>query len=125
MEDGRDFRLPERITEEGLGGPLVKTLSDHRWDRRYDEVTGFNPTSRNGQRLAWASLRFTLEEREDLLGSLAREKARAATADTAEKVVKAAVDIQEMRERNFGTDLALSMLWEAVREYRAAVMKAA
>ena len=47
-------------TEEDLGVPFIKTLDDHRWDRDYNEVLNFNPTSRPAQRLVWASLRASL-----------------------------------------------------------------
>jgi len=46
--------------EEDLGAPFIKTLDDHRWDRDYNEVLNFNPTSRPAQRLVWASLRASL-----------------------------------------------------------------
>ena len=50
----------DRITEEDLGVPFIRTLEDHRWDSNYNDIMNFNPTSRGAQRLVWASLREAL-----------------------------------------------------------------
>jgi len=45
---------------------LITSLEDHRFDRAYDGILGFNVESRGAQRLAWLSLRAALKEIERL-----------------------------------------------------------
>ena len=95
-------------TEEDLGGPFIKTLDDHRWDRDYNEVLNFNPTSRPAQRLVWASLR----------ASLTREAALRARIELLEKVVEAA-RIYLLRDKHICPDdcSSYNALSDALRAY--------